>query len=146
MVRRFPLQLVTNHPPYSFHTQADGKNSHVSLVDDHRLEVDGYRYWVLKIGQADARSRGLKHGDLVRVHNERASVICAADVSPMMMEGVVRGNEFCAVLDLIPTSVGLVDRGGCLNLPDSRAPDDQDRGRHHAKQLLGGSGEVESAA
>jgi trimethylamine-N-oxide reductase (cytochrome c) len=71
---------------------------------------------VLKIGQADARSRGLKHGDLVRVHNERASVICAADVSPMMMEGVVRGNESCAVLDLIPTSVGLVDRGGCLNL------------------------------
>jgi trimethylamine-N-oxide reductase (cytochrome c) len=113
---RFPLQLVTNHPPYSFHTQADGKKSHVSMVDDHRLEVDGYRYWVLKIGQADARSRGLKHGDLVRVHNERASVICAADVSPMIMEGVVRGNESCAVLDLIPSSVGLVDRGGCLNL------------------------------
>ena len=115
-VVRFPLQLVTNHPPYSFHTQTDGKNSHVSMLDDHRLEVDGYRYWVLKIGQADAGARGLKHGDLVRVHNERASVICAADVSPMMMEGVVRGSESCAVLDLIPSQVGLVDRGGCLNL------------------------------
>jgi anaerobic selenocysteine-containing dehydrogenase len=113
---RFPLRLVTNHPPYSFHTQTDGKNSHVSMIADHRLNVNGYGYWVLKIGEADAASRGLRHGDLVRVHNERASVICAADVSPMIMEGVVRGSESCAVLDLVSTSVGLVDRGGCLNL------------------------------
>ena len=127
-VGRFPLQLVTNHPPYSFHTQTDGKNSHVSMLDDHRLEVDGYRYRVLKIGQADAGARGLKHGDLVRVHNERASVICAADVSPMMMEGVVRGSE--SSRSRSHSEPGWTCRPRRLSRPpDSLAPNNQDRGR-----------------
>jgi trimethylamine-N-oxide reductase (cytochrome c) len=64
----------------------------------------------------DAAARGLHSGDLVRVHNAQASVICALDVSELIKEGVARGNESCAELDLIKTSVGMVDRGGCLNL------------------------------
>ncbi|MPW08644.1 molybdopterin-dependent oxidoreductase [Paraburkholderia sp. CNPSo 3155] len=114
--RRYPLQLVTNHPVYSFHTQADGKNSHISTINEHRLEVGGYRYWVLRMSVTDAAARGLRSGDLVRVHNAQASVICALDVSQLIRDGVARGNESCAELDLIKTSIGLVDRGGCLNL------------------------------
>ena len=112
----FPLQLVTNHPVYSFHTHADGKNSHVSMIDEHRMEVGGYRYWVLRMSPRDAETRGVQRGNLVRVYNAQASVICAVDVSQLVKAGVTRGNESCAVLDLIETSVGLVDRGGCLNL------------------------------
>jgi len=114
--QRFPLQLVTNHPVYSFHSQADGKNSHISTINEHRMNVGGYRYWVLRMNPQDAAARALKSGDLVRVHNAQASVICAVDVSQLVKEGVARGNESCAELDLIQTSVGLVDRGGCLNL------------------------------
>jgi anaerobic selenocysteine-containing dehydrogenase len=114
--QRFPLQLVTNHPVYSFHTQADGKNSHISTIDEHRMNVGGYRYWVLRIGPKDASARGLRSGDLVRVYNAQASVICAIDVSQLVKDGVARGNESCGELDLIQTSVGIVDRGGCLNL------------------------------
>jgi trimethylamine-N-oxide reductase (cytochrome c) len=114
--QRFPLQLVTNHPVYSFHTQADGKNSHISAINEHRMDVGGYRYWVLRLGHKDASARGLRSGDLVRVYNGQASVICAIDVSQLIKDGVARGNESCGVLDLIPTSVGIVDRGGCLNL------------------------------
>jgi trimethylamine-N-oxide reductase (cytochrome c) len=112
----FPLQLVTNHPVYSFHTHADGKNSHVSTIDEHRMEVGGYRYWVLRMSSRDAEKRGIQRGDLVRVYNAQASVICAVDVSQLVKAGVARGSESCAELDLIETSVGLVDRGGCLNL------------------------------
>ncbi|SMG23618.1 molybdopterin-dependent oxidoreductase [Paraburkholderia susongensis] len=112
----FPLQLVTNHPVYSFHSQTDGKNSHISTINEHRLNVGGYRYWILRMSPHDAAARGLKSGDLVRVHNAQASVICALDVSHLVTEGVARGSESCAELDLIQTSVGLVDRGGCLNL------------------------------
>jgi trimethylamine-N-oxide reductase (cytochrome c) len=114
--QKFPLQLVTNHPVYSFHTQADGKNSHISTINEHRMNVDGYRYWVLRIGPNDAATRGLRSGDLVRVYNAQASVICAIDVSQLVKDGVTRGNESCGVLDLIQTAVGMVDRGGCLNL------------------------------
>jgi trimethylamine-N-oxide reductase (cytochrome c) len=112
----FPLQLVTNHPVYSFHTHADGKNSHISMIDEHRMEVGGYRYWVLRLSSRDAETRGLQRGNLVRVYNSQASVICAVDVSQLVKAGVARGNESCAELDMIETSIGLVDRGGCLNL------------------------------
>jgi anaerobic selenocysteine-containing dehydrogenase len=112
----FPLQLVTNHPVYSFHTQADGKNSHVSTIDEHRIDIGGYRYWILRLSPKDASARGVQSGDLVRVYNAQASVVCAADVSQLVKEGVTRGSESCAELDLIETRVGLVDRGGCLNL------------------------------
>ena len=114
--QKFPLQLVTNHPVYSFHTQADGKNSHISTINEHRMNVGGYRYWVLRISPIDASGRGLQAGDLVRVYNAQASVICAIDVSVLIKDGVARANESCGELDLIQTSVGLVDRGGCLNL------------------------------
>jgi trimethylamine-N-oxide reductase (cytochrome c) len=112
----YPLQLVTNHPVYSFHTHADGKNSHVSTIDEHRMEIGGYRYWVLRMSSRDAEARGIQRGNLVRVYNSQASVICAVDVSELVKAGVTRGNESCAELDLIETSMGLVDRGGCLNL------------------------------
>ena len=112
----FPLQLVTVHPRYSFHTYADGKESDVSTLKDHRIAVDGYRYWVLRINAEDAQRRGIGQHDLVKIWNTRGAVICAADVTPTVAPGVVRANESCAEFDLVRTSEGLVDRGGCLNL------------------------------
>ncbi|HEX6705815.1 MAG TPA: molybdopterin-dependent oxidoreductase [Albitalea sp.] len=116
LVRRFPLQLVTVHPRYSFHTYGDGKDSTISDLGEHRIEVDGHRYWILRINTHDAQARGIRQHDLVKVHNARGAVICAADVSAATMPGVLRANESCAEFDLIDTPDGPVDRGGCLNL------------------------------
>src|SRR5205814_8914914 len=81
LVHRFPLQLVTVHPRYSFHTYGDGKASAISDIGEHRIEVDGYRYWILRINTEDAKARGIRQHDLVKVHNGRGALICAADVS-----------------------------------------------------------------
>jgi anaerobic selenocysteine-containing dehydrogenase len=116
LVQRFPLQLVTVHPRYSFHTYGDGKESSISDLSEHRVLVDGYRYWVLRMNTHDAEQRGLRQHDLVKVHNGRGAVICAVDVSEATMPGVVRANESCAEFDPIETAEGPVDRGGCLNL------------------------------
>lgn len=112
----FPLQLITNHPAHSFHTQSDGKGGNISKIDDHRRNIGGYYYWILRMSPSDAACRGLACGELVRIYNQQASVLCVVDVSAMMTEGVVRGSESSAELDLVSTSVGMVDRGGCLNL------------------------------
>jgi molybdopterin guanine dinucleotide-containing S/N-oxide reductase-like protein len=116
LVQRFPLQLVTVHPRYSFHTYGDGKESSISDLSEHRVLVDGYRYWVLRMNTLDAEQRGIRHHDLVKVHNGRGAVICAVDVSAATMQGVVRANESCAEFDMIETAEGPADRGGCLNL------------------------------
>jgi len=117
LIVRFPLQLLTTHSRYSFHTSGDGKNSTLNDIEDHRVLIDGYYYWVLRINDRDAAARGIAHHDLVRVHNERGSVICAADVSPLIAPGVTKAFESAAVVDVIEhLTYGRVDRGGCLNL------------------------------
>ena len=112
----FPLQLVTAHPRYSFHTYNDGKDSAISRLADHRVEVDGRRYWILNMSEGDARSRSISQHELVRVYNGRGAVICAAVISPLITPGVVRAYESCAEYEPVDTEQGIVDLGGCLNL------------------------------
>ena len=81
---RYPLQMIATHCRYSFHTHADGKNSAVNQVEDHRALVAGHRFYLLRINPADAAARGIGHRDLVKIFNDRGAVICAADVSPLV--------------------------------------------------------------
>ncbi|HUH60800.1 MAG TPA: molybdopterin-dependent oxidoreductase [Candidimonas sp.] len=116
LVDKYPLQMVSTHSRYSFHTFSDGKGSTINDIDDHRVLIDGYYYWVMRINPADAGARGIRHHDLVRVFNGRGVVICAADVSELVMPGVVKTFESSAVFDPVPDPNGFADRGGCINL------------------------------
>lgn len=114
--RQFPLQLITAHPRYSFHTYNDGKEAATSRLPDHRIEVGGRRYWIVNVSEQDARSRSIEQRGLVKVYNSRGAVICAAVVSPLVRSGVVRAYESCAEYEPLDTAEGTVDLGGCLNL------------------------------
>jgi trimethylamine-N-oxide reductase (cytochrome c) len=115
LYKRFPLQMLTPHPRYSFHTQGDGKDSFLNDIEQHRIEIDGYHYWVIRINPEDAADRKIKTRDLVKVHNDRGGVLCAAYVTPRLPRGVVHGYESSAVYDPIGEPGNSVDRGGCLN-------------------------------
>ena len=77
MYERYPLQMLTPHSKYSFHTQGDGKDSFLLNIEDHRVKVDGYYYWIMRLNAEDAAERGIKKHDLVKVFNDRGAVICA---------------------------------------------------------------------
>jgi trimethylamine-N-oxide reductase (cytochrome c) len=115
LVKKYPLQMLSTHPRYSFHTYGDGKNSTINDIKDHRVLVDGYYYWVMRMNPKDAKARGIRHHELIRVFNDRGAVICAADVSPLTMEGVVKSFESCAEFDPLDRD-GFTDRGGCVNV------------------------------
>lgn len=116
LVAKYPLQMISTHSRYSFHTFSDGKDSTINDVKDHRVKIGGYYYWILRMNPSDAASRGVKHHDLVRIFNDRGAVICAVDVSELVMPGVVKTFESAAVFDPIPDPLGFADRGGCVNL------------------------------
>jgi trimethylamine-N-oxide reductase (cytochrome c) len=117
LFKKYPLQMVSAHPRYSFHTQADGKNSHINSIKDHRITVDGYAYWVIHMNNHDAKERNLRQNSLVAVSNDRGTVICAVDISPLVARGVVKTFESCAEFDFVETSDGrIIDRGGSVNL------------------------------
>jgi trimethylamine-N-oxide reductase (cytochrome c) len=116
LLQKYPLQMLSTHSRYSFHTYGDGKDSTVNDIRDHRILIDEYYYWVMRMNPADAAARGLKQHELVRVFNDRASVLCALDVSPLIAAGVVKTFESSAEYDLFEDPrYGRVDRGGCLN-------------------------------
>ncbi|HKD27437.1 MAG TPA: molybdopterin-dependent oxidoreductase [Xanthobacteraceae bacterium] len=116
MFERYPLQLLTPHSKYSFHTQGDGKDSFLLNIADHRVNVNGYYYWVLRLNAKDAAERGIKRNDLVKVFNDRGAVICAALPTERLARGVCHGYESSAVYDPMGEPGKSVDRGGCLNL------------------------------
>lgn len=117
LAAKYPLQMVSTHPRYSFHTFSDGKDSTINDIQDHRVLIDGYYYWVMKLNPADAAKRGIAHHSIIRVFNDRGSVLCAADVSPLVAPGMVKTYESCAVYDPFDDPrFGSVDRGGSLNL------------------------------
>src|SRR6266705_1320696 len=116
MYRRYPLQLLTPHSKYSFHTQGDGKDSFLLNIEDHRVKVDGYYYWIVRINAEDAKARGIGKHDLVKVFNDRGAVICAALPTQRLPRGVAHGYESSAIYDPMGEPGKSVDRGGCLNL------------------------------
>ncbi len=78
LFRKYPLQLLTPHSKYSFHTQGDGKDSFLLNIPDHRVKVKDWYYWIVRMNSQDAAARGIKQHDLVKVYNDRGAVICAA--------------------------------------------------------------------
>lgn len=115
LYKRYPLQLISPHPRYSFHTVGDGKDSIVNDVKDHRVLIDGYYYWIIRINSRDAEARGIKESDLVKVFNDRGAVICAAQVTERVPPGTVHSYESSAVYDPVGEPGYSVDRGGCVN-------------------------------
>ena len=56
---KYPLHLISPHPRFTFHTQSDGKDSTINDISDHRVLIDGYYYWIVRINSRDAAERGI---------------------------------------------------------------------------------------
>jgi len=115
LYEKYPLQLISPHPRFSFHTMGDGKDSIVNDVKDHRVLIDGYYYWIVRINAKDAEARGVKEKDLVKVFNDRGAVICAARVTERVPPGTAHAYESSAVYDPVGEPGQSPDRGGCIN-------------------------------
>lgn len=115
LLKRYPLQMISPHPRYSFHTAQDGKDSFINDIPLHRVWVDGWYYWVARLNPADAEARGIKQHQLIRLHNDRGAVICAADITSRIQPGVVHAYESAAIYAPLGRPGESADRGGCVN-------------------------------
>ncbi len=113
---KYPIQLLTAHTRYSFHSLGDGKDTTLNDIKEHRLLIDGYYYLICRIAVADAERLGIKTGDLIRLFNDRGEVICAAEVSRRLRTGVAHSYESSAVYDSTGHPGKSPERGGCVNL------------------------------
>ena len=116
LYEKYPLQLISPHPRYSFHTMGDGKDSIINDVKDHRVLIDGHYYWIVRINSRDAQARAIVDGDRVKIFNDRGAVICAAQVTERLAPGTVHAYESAADYNPLGEPGEAPDRGGCINL------------------------------
>lgn len=79
MIRRYPLMLLSPHCRYRVHY----------LFWDHpwlKGHVYRHRVW---ISATDAKSRGIRDGDMVLVYNDRGKVVMPAYVTSRIMPGLI---------------------------------------------------------
>ena len=77
----YPLHLIGKQPPAKLHSQLDhGRYAQSFKINGHEP---------VEIHPDDAASRGLATGDVVRVHNQRGSMLCGVCVTDSILKGVV---------------------------------------------------------
>ena len=86
----------------------------------HRIKKDGYAWWPARINPADAAERGIRNGDIVRLYNDRGSVLCFAVVTGRVRPGIVHSYASSAKYDPLsrvePGKADSIDKGGCVNM------------------------------
>ena len=112
---RYPLQLISPHPRFSYHTLSDGKDSPINDIAEHRVRVDGRFYWVLRMNAQDAAERRIRQDDLVKIYNDRGAVVCAAALTQRLPRGVLHAYESSACYDPLGEPGYSLDVGGCIN-------------------------------
>jgi molybdopterin guanine dinucleotide-containing S/N-oxide reductase-like protein len=117
LARKYPLQLISPHPRYSYHSQYDTHALWLGDIPGHRVFRDGYYWHTTRIHPADAEARGIRNGDIIKLYNDRGAVLGIAQVTERVMPGVIHSYEGSSKYDPVePGKPGSVDRGGCVNL------------------------------
>ncbi len=98
--KKYPLQMIGHHYKGRLHSSY--------AMSEWLLEVMPHNLWMNSL---DAKARGLAHGDMVRVFNDRGEVEVAIKVTDRIMPGVVSLPQGAWYK---PDANGL-DKGGCVN-------------------------------
>jgi len=100
LTAKYPLQLVTTHTLRRAHTQFDNAPWLRELY-----------HQTVSINTTDAAARGIMEGDMVKVFNDRGTIMLPARVTDRIMPGVVDVPQGAWYR---PDADG-IDRGGCAN-------------------------------
>jgi trimethylamine-N-oxide reductase (cytochrome c) len=110
--KKFPLLVMSNHPRWGVHSQHDDITWLREIETCKVRGSDGYQYHPMWINPADAEARAIQGGDVVRIFNERGTVLAGAYVTERMIPGAI-GIDHGAKYD--PIDPGVIDRGGAIN-------------------------------
>jgi trimethylamine-N-oxide reductase (cytochrome c) len=110
--KKYPLLCMSNHGRWRMHAQCD------DIIWNREVETmkirakDGYQYEPVWLHKAEADKRGIRHGDIVKVFNERGTVLCGAYVTERLIGRVCYVDHGARLDPIIP---GVLDRGGAIN-------------------------------
>jgi len=116
-VKKYPLQMISPHPRFSFHTHHDTHTPWLEEIPDHRILKDGYYWRAIRIHPQDAAPRGIRNEDIIKLYNDRGSVLGIARVTERIKPGVIHCYESSGVYDPLEKGNSMSpDKGGCVNI------------------------------
>ena len=78
---------------------------------------DGINWHPARLNPADAAARGIKTGDIVKLFNDRGAVLCIAEVTERMRQGVVHSYYGSGKYDpLEPGNAESTEKAGCVSI------------------------------
>ena len=120
LAKRYPLQFISPHPRFSYHSHNDKHVEWLNEIPGHRQLKNDYGWQVIRIHPLDADTRGIKQGDIVKLFNDRGGVLGIAELTERVKPGTIHSYESSAKYDpLEPGVSGSIDKGGCVNLVTS---------------------------
>jgi len=110
--RQYPLLLMSNHGHWRVHANHDDITWTREIPTCKVKGADNYYYEPLWINPGDAAARDIANGDVVKIYNERGTVLGGAYVTERMRPGVVYMDHGARYDPIVP---GEIDRGGAIN-------------------------------
>ena len=112
---KYPFLLVSNHPRWRVHAQCDDIPWLREIETCKVVGPDGYAYEPVWINPKDAAEYGIEDGEIVKLYNERGTVLGGARLTERVMPGAIY-QDHGARIDAIVAGKGGIDRGGANNL------------------------------
>jgi trimethylamine-N-oxide reductase (cytochrome c) len=116
LYNKYPLQVIAPHPRFGFHTQYDQHAKWLWEVPEHRQVVDGNPYAIIRIHPKRAAERGIKDKDIVRVYNDRGSILCMAKITSRVEEHTVHCYGSSGMYEPSVPGECSIDKAGCINI------------------------------
>jgi trimethylamine-N-oxide reductase (cytochrome c) len=113
---KYSLQLLTPHSRYPFHLMGDDEGCFLRDIREHRVKVGEHYYLTARLSREDAAARGIQDDDLIRLWNDRGSVVCAAQVTDRLRPGVISAPTASAEYRPAGEPGKSTDLGGCVNV------------------------------
>ena len=103
---------MSNHGRWRVHAQCDDITWTREAPTCKITGPDGYKYEPIWIHPSEAAKRGIKHGEIIKIFNERGIVLGGAYVTERLRPGVAYVDHGARIDPII---LGKVDRGGAIN-------------------------------
>ena len=117
LAKKFPIQMISPHPRYSYHTHYDAHCEWLADIPGHRIRKDGHNWIVIRVHPEQATARGIQNRDIIKVFNDRGTVLGIAHVTETLRPGVIHCYTSSGKYEpLEPGNADSPDRGGCVSM------------------------------
>lgn len=110
--KKYPLLCQSNHGRWRVHAQLDDVSWFHEIETCKVRGPDGYLYEPVWIHPSEAEKREIKNGDVVKIYNERGTILAGAYITERIRPGVAYIDHGARYDPLI---CGQFDRGGAIN-------------------------------